>query len=254
MNSSTCTELSTFAEDVLAGLGSTPAMLLSGIFTPTEAGSVGTFAVLALALGQKSLHLKGFFKSVDESLRTACMVLMLLAGSTVLGHFLAVTRIPMIAADWVTSLPLHRYAIMGLISLIYLIGRRYGHLVSRVPLLKHHLSPERLARAQASFHSHGGKTLFVARFLPGLRAPQAAPREPQVKPVPQERRARWEPPTSSSSPATKTSSCCSTWSATSREARGSWPAATSCGAPRGTRTRHGSSLPPRPTRRSPPPR
>jgi tripartite ATP-independent transporter DctM subunit len=96
--------------------------LMKGFFTPTEAGSVGTAAVILLALAQRDLKFKAFAKSVDESLRTACMVLMLLAGSTVLGHFLAVTRIPMIAADWVTSLPFHRYAIMGLISLIYLIG------------------------------------------------------------------------------------------------------------------------------------
>jgi TRAP-type C4-dicarboxylate transport system permease large subunit len=50
------------------------------------------------------------------------MVLMLIAGSTVLGTFLARTTIPMIAADWVTSLPLPPLAIMGLICLIYLIG------------------------------------------------------------------------------------------------------------------------------------
>ncbi|MCX5660499.1 MAG: DedA family protein [Planctomycetota bacterium] len=68
-------------------------------------------------------------------------------------------------------LPLTFAAVVGADSFIYLMGRRYGHLVSRVPLLKHHLSPDRLARAQARFHSHGGKTLFVARFLPGLRAP-----------------------------------------------------------------------------------
>jgi membrane protein DedA with SNARE-associated domain len=33
------------------------------------------------------------------------------------------------------------------------------------------MTPERLAKAQLEFHNHGGKTLFVARFLPGLRAP-----------------------------------------------------------------------------------
>jgi tripartite ATP-independent transporter DctM subunit len=96
--------------------------LMKGVFTPTEAGSVGTVAVIVLALIQRDLKTKTFFKSVDESLRTACMVLILLAGSTVLGHFLAVTRIPMIAADWVTALPLNRYAIMLVISLIYLVG------------------------------------------------------------------------------------------------------------------------------------
>lgn len=96
--------------------------LMRGLFTPTEAGSVGTVAVLALAAFQRDLSRRAFLKSVDESLRTACMVLMLLAGSTVLGHFLAVTRIPMIAADWVTGLPLNRHVIMLLISLIYLVG------------------------------------------------------------------------------------------------------------------------------------
>jgi C4-dicarboxylate transporter DctM subunit len=96
--------------------------LMEGVFTPTEAGSVGTFAVLVLALCQRGLHLKGFFKSVGESLRSACMVLILIAGSTILGHFLTVTKIPMIAADWIAGLPLDRNLIMVLIALIYLVG------------------------------------------------------------------------------------------------------------------------------------
>ncbi len=96
--------------------------LMKGFFTPTEAGSVGTGLVLLLSLARRDLDLKGFVKSVAESLRTACMVLMLIAGSTVLGHFLAVTKIPMIAADWVAGLPLDRHIIMMIISMIYLIG------------------------------------------------------------------------------------------------------------------------------------
>jgi C4-dicarboxylate transporter DctM subunit len=96
--------------------------LMAGFFTPTEAGSVGTFAVLLLSIAKKDINLKGYLKSVAESLRTACMVLMLIAGSTILGHFLAVTKIPMIASDWVVSLPLNRYLIMILISLIYQLG------------------------------------------------------------------------------------------------------------------------------------
>jgi tripartite ATP-independent transporter DctM subunit len=96
--------------------------LMKGLFTPTEAGSVGTMAVLLLSVFRRDLTFKGFLKSVDEALRNAAMVLLLIAGSTVLGHFLAVTRIPMIAADWVTALPLHPSAIMVLICLIYLIG------------------------------------------------------------------------------------------------------------------------------------
>jgi tripartite ATP-independent transporter DctM subunit len=96
--------------------------LMKGFFTPTEAGSVGTFAVLLLALAKKDLSYKGFIKSAGESLRTACMVLMLIAGSTILGHFLAVTKIPMLAADWIIQLQFSPNLTMIIIALIYLLG------------------------------------------------------------------------------------------------------------------------------------
>jgi tripartite ATP-independent transporter DctM subunit len=93
-----------------------------GFFTPTEAGSAGTFAVLLLSVLKRDINLKGFIKSVAESLRTACMVLVLIAGSTILGHFLVVTKIPILAADWVGNLPLPPFLIMIFILLIYEIG------------------------------------------------------------------------------------------------------------------------------------
>ena len=96
--------------------------ILGGFFTPTEAGSVGTFLVLILAFLKRDMNLKGYFKSAAESIRTACMVLLLIAGSTVLGHFIAVTKIPMITADWIVSLQMPSWVILIFISLIYLIG------------------------------------------------------------------------------------------------------------------------------------
>ncbi|HUL22542.1 MAG TPA: TRAP transporter large permease [Thermodesulfobacteriota bacterium] len=96
--------------------------LLEGFFTPTEAGSVGTFAILLLSLARRDLSMKAFITSITESLLTAAMVLFLLAGSIVLGHFLAVTKIPMIASEWVVSLPLPSTMIMVVICLVYLLG------------------------------------------------------------------------------------------------------------------------------------
>lgn len=96
--------------------------ILKGFFTPTEAGSVGTFLVLILTFAKRDLNFKGYWKSALESVRTACMVLFLIAGSTVLGHFIAVTRIPMIAADWIVGLPMPTWIIMVFIALIYLVG------------------------------------------------------------------------------------------------------------------------------------
>ncbi len=50
------------------------------------------------------------------------MLIMLIAGSTILGHFIAVTTIPQAAADWIVSLPLNRYLIMIIICLVYELG------------------------------------------------------------------------------------------------------------------------------------
>src|SRR5271157_1355901 len=96
--------------------------LMMGYFTPTEAGSIGTAAVFLLSFIKKDLTIKAFFKAVSESLHTACMVIMLIVGSAILGHFLAVTKIPMMAADWIVQLPFNKYIIMVLISMIYQLG------------------------------------------------------------------------------------------------------------------------------------
>lgn len=96
--------------------------ILNGFFTPTEAGSVGTFCVLLLAFAKRDLNVHGYLKSASESIRTAGMVMTLIAGSTVLGHFIAVTKIPMITADWLCSLSMPAGVIVLLISVIYLVG------------------------------------------------------------------------------------------------------------------------------------
>jgi tripartite ATP-independent transporter DctM subunit len=96
--------------------------IMQGYFTPSEAGAVGTFAVLLLAIMKGDMTFKGYVKSVKESLRTTQMLIMLIAGSTILGHFITVTTIPQATADWIVSLPLNRYLIMILICLVFELG------------------------------------------------------------------------------------------------------------------------------------
>jgi tripartite ATP-independent transporter DctM subunit len=96
--------------------------LMFGFFSPTEAGTMGTIGVFLLAATHKGLSVRKVIQSFDGSLRTACMTLLLVFGSVVLGHFLAITEIPFKTADWITGLPLPRAAIMVLIILIYLVG------------------------------------------------------------------------------------------------------------------------------------
>lgn len=96
--------------------------LFLGIFTPTEAGAVGALGTLSLSLVKRSLSWKGFVESLMETTRISCMILLIVAGATVFGHFLAITRIPFDIATWVSSLAFHPWIIMLLILLIYFIG------------------------------------------------------------------------------------------------------------------------------------
>jgi len=96
--------------------------LMWGFFTPTEAGSVGTFAVLALVVLKRDITPKRLIQSLMDSLRIGCMVLMLILGATILGHFFAVTKTPYIVADWLSALPLDRSIIIIIIIFVYLIG------------------------------------------------------------------------------------------------------------------------------------
>lgn len=96
--------------------------LMKGIFTPTEAGSIGAFAVLILCVVKKNITFQGYVKSVREALRTSCMVLLLIATSNILGHFIAVTNIPMNLGHWVLGLQIPPTLIMVIIFMIYLVG------------------------------------------------------------------------------------------------------------------------------------
>jgi tripartite ATP-independent transporter DctM subunit len=96
--------------------------LMFGFFTPTEAGSVGSLAVLLLTYLKNDMDTKKFVKAVMETLRIACMVIMLIAGATILGHFFAVTRTPYIVAQWLESLQVDKNIVMLIIIAVYLIG------------------------------------------------------------------------------------------------------------------------------------
>jgi C4-dicarboxylate transporter, DctM subunit len=60
--------------------------------------------------------------SIYGTLKISCMVLMLIAGATIFGHFLALSRIPLETAGLVANLNWPAWSIIALICLIYLLG------------------------------------------------------------------------------------------------------------------------------------
>lgn len=93
-----------------------------GIFTPTEAAAIGAFLTLLIAVFRRQLTWSGFVQSLSDTTRISCMIMVIVTGAVIFGHFLAITRIPYELAGWVSSLPLPSHAIMGIIILVYLFG------------------------------------------------------------------------------------------------------------------------------------
>jgi len=95
--------------------------LFAGFFTPTEAGAVGVFATILVALARRQLNWLGFINSLSDSVRISAMIMFLVAAAAIYGRFLGVTGLPRELAMWTVELPLHPVAILGVILLIYLI-------------------------------------------------------------------------------------------------------------------------------------
>ena len=96
--------------------------LFLGWFSPTQAGAIGAAGALLIGVVRGRLKPKIAIEAVKDGLRTACMVLFIIAGATVFGHFLAISNIPFVLADWVGSLPFPPMVIMGVLIFIYFIG------------------------------------------------------------------------------------------------------------------------------------
>jgi len=50
------------------------------------------------------------------------MVMVIVTGAVIFGHFMAITMLPYELAGWITGLPLTRFVIMGVIILVYMFG------------------------------------------------------------------------------------------------------------------------------------
>ncbi len=93
-----------------------------GFFTPTEAAAIGAGGCIAIALIKRQLDWKRFQQSLRETMRTSCMVIFIVTGAVIFGHFLAVTRIPFELASWLAGLHLPSWTVMGMIILFYLLA------------------------------------------------------------------------------------------------------------------------------------
>jgi C4-dicarboxylate transporter DctM subunit len=113
--------------------------IYGGIFTPTEAGGIGAFGAIIISLARRQIDRTGFFECLMDTAKTSAMMMALILGAFIFNQFLAVTRIPFIASEWVVGLGVNRYIILLIILLLYillgLIFDVYAIMILTIPII-----------------------------------------------------------------------------------------------------------------------
>ena len=97
--------------------------LYSGIFTPTEAGGVGAFGALLIALAKRRLDGPKFWRVLTETGHVSVSILFLLIAAGLYSRMLSLAGLPNAIGDLVTTLGLGAYGFMLVyIVIILLLG------------------------------------------------------------------------------------------------------------------------------------
>ena len=96
--------------------------LFLGWFSPMQAGAVGAAGALVIGLIRRQLDWGGFLFAIKDTLKVTCEIIVIVTGAVILGHFIAVTKIPFLLTSWAGSLALPAWGVMAVIVLMYLFG------------------------------------------------------------------------------------------------------------------------------------
>jgi len=96
--------------------------MFAGWFTPTEGAAVGAGGTLVIAAVKKQCSLKMIRQALLETMRTSLMVMIIVAGAVIFGHFLAVSQIPSELATWLGGLPLPAWMIISFMVIFYILA------------------------------------------------------------------------------------------------------------------------------------
>jgi C4-dicarboxylate transporter, DctM subunit len=95
--------------------------LYLGIFSPTEAASIGAVGALLLSIVNRTFSRAMLAKSLMETVKTTAMIFTILIGAILFNNFLILASIPSLISDWIANLPLGKAAILLVIIGMYFI-------------------------------------------------------------------------------------------------------------------------------------
>lgn len=95
--------------------------IYAGIFSPTEAAAVGAFGSIVLGAIGRRLSWATLWRSIESSIRTSCMLFVIIIGANLFSSFMVQTQFPTMLADGASALNLSAPVVMVMIVLAYIV-------------------------------------------------------------------------------------------------------------------------------------
>lgn len=95
--------------------------IYAGLFTPTEAGAIGVFGVLVVAVCKRSLGFKGFINAMFGTANLTGRVFILVTGAIIFSRFITLTEFPTKLAEVIVGLDVSPYLILIIVLVFYVM-------------------------------------------------------------------------------------------------------------------------------------
>lgn len=95
--------------------------LFAGWITATECAAWGVLGAILIALHSRTLNWRSFWDSIHATLRTSCMIAILIAAAGFMSSFMAIAGIPKAVAGGIAAMQLSPYALIALLTLVYIL-------------------------------------------------------------------------------------------------------------------------------------
>jgi len=113
--------------------------IYGGFCSPTEASGIGVFGVFIISLLMKRLDWEKLKRSLREAGVVSSMVFVIIIGAFLISRFLVITEVTSGLMDYISRLHIHRYVLIVIFVVIYLILGAvldaWGMLILTIPFM-----------------------------------------------------------------------------------------------------------------------
>ena len=95
--------------------------LFAGWITATECAAWGVLGAILIALHSRTLNWRSFRDSVQSTLRTSCMIAILIAAAGFMSTFMAIAGIPKAVAVAISAMQLSPFVLIALLTVVYIL-------------------------------------------------------------------------------------------------------------------------------------